>query len=64
MLADRGVRIREDAVDRLEGKGTALARIVFKDAGYLERDALFCHPAPRSPSIKSFFVRDPDPPPR
>ncbi|MEW1846339.1 hypothetical protein AB0392_51000 [Nonomuraea angiospora] len=43
MLADRGVQIREDVVDRLEGKGTALARIVFKDAGYLERTT-YCTP--------------------
>ncbi|MGW6503396.1 NAD(P)/FAD-dependent oxidoreductase [Nonomuraea angiospora] len=43
MLADRGVQIREDVVDRLEGKGTALARIVFKDAGYLE-GTTYCTP--------------------
>lgn len=45
MLVERGVKIREEVVDRLEGRGASLARVCFKDAGYVEADALFCHPA-------------------
>lgn len=40
-LARRGVRIREDAIARLEGRGGQLQRVVFGDGRALARAALF-----------------------
>lgn len=40
-LDARGVRVREDAIARLEGTGGQLARVVFGDGRCLDRAALF-----------------------
>lgn len=50
LLSACGVAVRESAVVRLEGDGTALSRLVFADGSTLARSALFCHPPTRQAS--------------
>lgn len=50
LLADRGVAVRLDPIDRLEGEGTSLERIVFEDGTRLARRALSVHPPTRQRS--------------
>lgn len=50
LLSQAGVVIREEPIDRLEGDGDVLRRIVFADSAVLERDALFLHPPLRQRS--------------
>ncbi|MGW3353163.1 NAD(P)/FAD-dependent oxidoreductase [Nonomuraea rubra] len=50
LLAERGVTVRPEPIDRLEGEGTSLERIVFEDGTRLDRRALFVHPPTRQRS--------------